>query len=296
MGPNTTIRKSYIFGDARIGADCILDECILGDGVTLGSGVSVGKGALIGNGVRIAAGVQVPEFARIGREKYRADDYDSDDESDDEAAQGQFPFRQPTDIAGLDQLVLGSDSIGFVWPKEEEEEPSDSEDEGEDPYEHPRNKRLLQLGRRLSNVTQSSASLSTLSVASTTPPDSPMSLASSDDLDGMAHLRLNDGPVAAFYTEARASLARAWAEDHSIPNALLELKTLVMGYNSGIDLAREEVVNFFMSKVPLEGGAAKILDASTEIWERWGGLAASLSRDASEIAVDVQVSNAVGVH
>jgi translation initiation factor eIF-2B subunit epsilon len=179
-----------------------------------------------------------------------------------------------------------------VWPKEEEEADIDSDDEGEDPYEHPRNKKLLQLGRRLSNISQSTASVSTLSVASSDDEmDTPLSLASDDDLDAVGHLNLNDGPAPAFFTECRASLARAFLEDHSIPNALLEIKTLVMGYNSGIDLAREEVVNSLMEQVPTEGGAAKILAAATAFWERWGGLAAALCRDTSEIALDVQVRN-----
>lgn len=277
VGPNSTIRTSYVFNDVRIGAHCNIEECIIGDGVVIGDDVTVGKGALIGNGVKIGNGVTIPEFARIGRVQYRDDDYDSDDGSDEEE-----------DAKSHRLAVLGPDSVGYIWPNEEEEEASDSEDEGEDPYEHPRNKRLLQLGRRISNLTASTASLSTLSVASTTPPDSPVSMASSDDLEGVAHLKLNDGPPVAFFSEARSSLARAYLEDHSIPNALLELKTLVMGYNSGIDLAREEVVNFFMSKCPTQGGAAKILGESTEIWERWGGMASSFSRDASEVAIAVQ--------
>lgn len=37
-------------------------------------------------------------------------------------------------------------SEGFIWPAEEDEYQSDDEDDFEDPYEHPENKRLLQLG------------------------------------------------------------------------------------------------------------------------------------------------------
>jgi len=286
VGSNSTITNSYIFGDARIGDKCVLNECIIGYGVTLGDNVTIGRGALIGDGVKIASGVTIEDFARVGREKYRPDDYDSDDESDEDAeCKLAVLCPQLTSTA----TAIGPNSVGYLWPKEEEEEDVDSDDEGEDPYEHPHNKKLLQLGRRLSNVSQSTASLSTLSVASTSPPDTPMSLASDADLEAVAHLNLNDGPAPAFFTECRASLTRAFAEDHSIPNALLELKTLVMGYNSGIDLAREEVVNFIMSRVPTEGGAAKILLAATALWERWGGLATSLCREPSEVALDVQV-------
>jgi translation initiation factor eIF-2B subunit epsilon len=38
----------------------------------------------------------------------------------------------------------GETSIGFIWPVEEVD--LDSDDELEDPYEHPDNKRLLELG------------------------------------------------------------------------------------------------------------------------------------------------------
>jgi translation initiation factor eIF-2B subunit epsilon len=63
-----------------------------------------------------------------------------------------------------------------------------------------------------------------------------------------------------------------------------------MGYNAGIDRAREEVVNFLMSKVELEGGAAKVLASAVKVWARWGGLAEGLSPDLSNIALDIQVS------
>jgi translation initiation factor eIF-2B subunit epsilon len=178
--------------------------------------------------------------------------------------------------------------VGYFWPKEEEEEEDiDSDDEEGDPYEHPRNKKLLQLGRRLSNVTQSTASISTLSVDSSSDAGS---LDSDIDLEEVAHLNLNDGPSPAFFKEIKLSLERAFLEDHSIPNALLELKTLVMGYNSGIDPARKEVVDFIMERIAPAGGAAKLLSDATAIWERWGGLATSLCRDPSEVVLNVQVS------
>lgn len=187
--------------------------------------------------------------------------------------------------------ILGPDTEGYLWPQEEEEPPSDSEDEDDDPYEHPRNKRLLQLGRSLSNVTRSSSSLSTLSKASSSPPDSPLSIASNTSLPDLPSLSLDAGPPPAFYTEARASLARAFDENHSIENALLELRTLVMGYNAGIDRAREEVINFLVSRIdvsPAGGGAAQILASATSVFGRWGKLAETLTSDPTSIVLDVQ--------
>jgi translation initiation factor eIF-2B subunit epsilon len=187
--------------------------------------------------------------------------------------------------------ILGPNTCGYIWPQEEEEAPDNESDDGEpeDPYEHPRNKRLLQLGRTLSNLTASTVSLSTLSKASSSPPDTPVSLASSTSLPDIPTLSLDSGPPPAFHAEASASLERAYEEDHAIENAMLELRTLVMGYNAGIDRAREEVVNFLLSKVDLEGGAAQVLASAVKIWARWGKLAEGLSPDPTNIALDIQV-------
>ncbi|WWD22647.1 hypothetical protein CI109_107140 [Kwoniella shandongensis] len=278
VGPNTTIAQSYIFDDVRIGANCTIRECMIGEGVIIGDDVTIGRGVLLGNGVRLGKGITIPDFARIGRERYRGDDYDSDDEDDEEDEERN---------RRLD--VLGAESTGYLWPNEEEEPPSDSEDEGEDPYEHPKNKKLLQLGRRLSNLSVSEVSLSTLSKASSSPDSSPASIASSASLPDIPSLSLDSGPPPAFYSEAAASLQRAFEEEHRIENALLELRTLVMGYNAGLDRAREEVVKFFISKIDVStGSAAAILKSTMTIWSRWGPLAADLSPDLTNIALDTQ--------
>lgn len=72
-------------------------------------------------------------------------------------------------------------------------------------------------------------------------------------------------------------------------NALLELRTLVMGYNAGIDRAREEVTTFLNSKVDTEGSAAQVLASATSVWIRWGALATGLSPDLTNIVLDAQV-------
>jgi len=105
----------------------------------------------------------------------------------------------------------------------------------------------------------------------------------------MPTLSLETGPPPAFHIEASASLARAFDENHAVENALLELRTLVMGYNAGIDRAREEVTHFLMSRIETERPAAKVLASATKVWSRWGALAAGLSPDLTNIALDVQV-------
>ena len=246
-------------------------ECILGSGVRIGDNVQIGRGCLIGDGVTLGKGVELAPFTRIGRQK-PLDGEDSEEEADEKKEQ---------------VTSLGPESVGFVWPTEEEQPDYDSEDEEEDPYEHPRNKVLLQLGRSLSNISQSSDSASTLSIASSSTASTPLSIASSASLPDLPSLSLDVVPPA-FFTEAAASLERAYEEDHSVENALLELRTLVMGYNAGIDRAREEVSRFLMGKIDFKGNAPAVLKSATSIWSRWGEMTTALSSEPTNIALDAQ--------
>ena len=156
----------------------------------------------------------------------------------------------------------------------------------EDPFEHPANKRLLQLGRTLSNLSLSSDTPSTLSAASTAP-SSPMSQASDESMPDIPSLSIDAVPPA-FYTEARASLERAYEENHEIENASLELRTLVMAYNAGLDRTRKEISSFLMSKVDVSGNAPTILASVTKIWSSWGEMVERYTSDPTSIALDVQ--------
>lgn len=282
VGSNTTILSSYIFNDVNIGNECFLDECMIGNSVIIGDGAHIGKGALLGDGVTIGKGVKVPMFARIGREPYRPDGWDSEDEEDPERSEG---------LKQLNLDILGSESTGFFWPTEEEEFVEDSDDEGEDPFEHPRNKRLLQLGRSLSNLSISTVSLSTLSIASSDDDEHSYASDASDLPDlGLGDLNLGGALSQEFYTECQSSLERAYADDHTVANASLELQSLVVSFDLGIDAAREQVVSFFMGKISLDGGMAQILERATKVWRRWGGVAVKVTRerDLSDIVLDVQ--------
>jgi translation initiation factor eIF-2B subunit epsilon len=169
----------------------------------------------------------------------------------------------------------------------------DSDSDGEDPYEHPRNKRLLQLGRRLSNVSSDDDTASTLSIASSSEGGSPLSLASSASLPDIPSLDISLGPkpTAAFHAEASASLARAFEEDHAWQDALLELRTLVMGYNAGVDSARSEVVNAIIGAIDVSGGksAVQVKTDAVKLWTKWGGMVDKLSEDMVEAVLVVQV-------
>lgn len=168
----------------------------------------------------------------------------------------------------------------------EVEEDSDDDDDDLEPFEHPKNKRLLQLGRSLDDFSDDDDTCSTLSAASSDT-GSPSSLASDDSLPDIPSLAL-DVVDPMFHKEAAASLARAFEEEHSVENARLELRTLVMGYNAGIDAAREECTNFLMSQTDISSNPAAILASVTKIWTRWGELVTSHASDTTNIPLDVQ--------
>ena len=56
------------------------------------------------------------------------------------------PFSYVQSDVPASQRLDRPGSEGYIWPAEEDEHQSDDEDDFEDPYEHPENKRLLQLG------------------------------------------------------------------------------------------------------------------------------------------------------
>jgi len=114
-----------------------------------------------------------------------------------------------------------------------------------------------------------------------------MSQASDADLPDVSALNLN-ALDPRFHSEAAASLARAYEEDHSVDNARLEFRTLIMAYNAPLDDSRAAVSKFLMSQVDVSGPAGKILQSATAVWKRWGELATSLSNDNSNLALDAQ--------
>jgi translation initiation factor eIF-2B subunit epsilon len=170
LGSNTTVRRSvlgrnnrvaahssicdaYLFDNVIIGKNCRVEGCILGEGVILEDGVTVEKGALLGSGVRVGHGQTVEAFARVGKTTamtMKLDDSDEDSESED--IDGELAVRtlrrychSSPRFLGPGMIPLpGDSSVGYIWPTEDNEVESD--DELDDPYEHPDNKRLLELG------------------------------------------------------------------------------------------------------------------------------------------------------
>ncbi|KAK0531529.1 translation initiation factor eIF-2B epsilon subunit, GEF [Tilletia horrida] len=93
-----------------------------------------------------------------------------------------------------------------------------------------------------------------------------------------------------FRSEARASLSRALAENHTLENASIELKTLRMASNVTLLELRATVLGFLMGaaeramREATAGGGG--VAAFGKVWTRWGGLIKAV---ASEVADQVQV-------
>lgn len=167
---------------------------------------------------------------------------------------------------------------------------SDDEDEREllDPYEHPDNKRLLQLGRDLDDdVSDSESTCSTLSRASSSEASS-MSLASSTGIPvGVAS-------AADFSVEAKLTLERNINENHSVSDTILELKTLMLSSNVGISGpggGREAVVACLMGYIDVTKGAKEVKTKSEQVWTKWGGILAGLNAPPVDSILEVQVSH-----
>ena len=165
------------------------------------------------------------------------------------------------------EKILGTGCVGYLWPQEEELPAEDSDDEGEDPFEHPSNKQLLQLGRSLSNLSGSRASLSTLSAASSSPALSAVTDDSSlPDVMGLSI----EASESKFQKESYDTLDRAWQEKHSVDNALVEYRLLIKGLNADWEFSRKQVVNYMLNKVDINSGVPKLLASATSVFETWG--------------------------
>lgn len=287
LGSQSTVEGSYLFDNVRVGKGCKLEGCIVAEDVMIEDNVTVGRGALIGSGVILGKGTIIRPFDRIGKTPFKENDgFDDEDDEDDEDNEAYEAHR-----------LQGAGSLGYLWPREDEATNSDDdEDDIEDPYEHPDNKRLLQLGRSLSNVSIASTSISTLSHASTSDAGSEHSAASSG-MQSIPSLSMGVPSDSNFHVEARLSLERAWNEGHRIEDALLELKTLMLSSNVGVSGprgGRHEVVTFLMEKVDVAKGAKETKKASEEVWQRWGGIIVGMGGDGVETVLAVQVCNHSG--
>jgi translation initiation factor eIF-2B subunit epsilon len=172
--------------------------------------------------------------------------------------------------------------VAFFWPSSEgivAGDDSDSEDEVD-----PRNYGLTRIGAQLDtlHITSSSSSLSSLSRSSSTTSLSTTASASThygeSSISGLASLV----PVSTqsdFASECTLSLDRSFAEDHTVDNAAIELKTLRMASNVPLGQVRDVVISFILARCETTASVPAII-------KRWGGLVGSLTGNQEEAMAD----------
>ena len=65
VGSDSSVERAVLHDQVAVGADCVLRECILAEGVRVGDGAEVRPGAVVGKGAQVAAGAVVGEGARV---------------------------------------------------------------------------------------------------------------------------------------------------------------------------------------------------------------------------------------
>ena len=116
---------------------------------------------------------------------------------------------------------------------------------------------------------------------------SPLPLSTPTGIAASADARLESE----FKHEVKLSLERAFAEDHSVDNAAVELKTLRMASNVPLVRVREAVVGAIVERINIvEGGGAPQRKEITNVVSRWGNLINQIGGvDAVETVCVLQV-------
>jgi mannose-1-phosphate guanylyltransferase len=65
VGDRSTVARSVLHDDVRVGAGCDIEGAVLAEGVRVGEGAAIGEGAMLGAGARVAPGARIARDARI---------------------------------------------------------------------------------------------------------------------------------------------------------------------------------------------------------------------------------------
>ncbi|GAA6059328.1 hypothetical protein JCM10212_005908 [Sporobolomyces blumeae] len=273
-GSGCTVSNSYLFEGVQLGAGCVIKDSVIGEGVKIAPGVVVEGGSLVGAGAVLGEGAKL-DGARISLEEYDGDDVKTGSSN------------------------IGKDGVGYFWPSEDSQ--VDEDDEDDDDAVDPRNLTVTRLGTYLGNMhlNSSSSSLSSMSRQGSSTSLSTMAshLEDSDDdeysasasglpsiagLDVLQPETSSSSKHSEFVTECLHSLDRSFAENHTVDNAAIELKTLRMASNVDLGQVRAVVVPYVLKRCDGANGASSVID-------RWGGLMANLTGDSEEGMMDCLV-------
>ncbi|PWN40028.1 hypothetical protein IE81DRAFT_325959 [Ceraceosorus guamensis] len=293
IASSSTISHSHLWDGVRIGSRCEMDHCIIGTGAQILDDCKLARGCIIGPDVTVGPGISLAPFTRVGARSRanalevedleedvedRAPDADlgsqafgyrwpaAGESTTDEIAEGEeadeddddvdAPLRDHIGVLGIDLLQKGKRHEG----EEEEEEDSDISSIGGD-------SELLDEWEGDSE-TLSSSSLDDAAAASLTLGGEGEEATTAADRQA-ARERLEE-----FDSEARASLARAFAEGHSVENASVELKTLRMASNVPLSQVRRTAI-----AVVLERCDPNNPKWTAAVFDKWGKLIQSIAED-----------------
>ncbi|KAF8201653.1 nucleotide-diphospho-sugar transferase [Pholiota molesta] len=234
IGAGSTVRNSYLFEGAVIGKGCTVERSIIGADVQIKDRTHVARGCLIGEGVVVGPDAVLQPFERLSK-KRTADDVTADEDDDD------------SDIEEVEASDDASDIEEDLAAASSSDSDSDTESDSSGAFDA--------YGDRDSISGHSDLSLS------------------ASALDAGAGGGLGLMADAEFRTEVTQSLARAFAEGHSVDNAAVELKTLRMASNVPLARVKEAVVAAVVERIPLvEGDVAAQRREIGQVVGRWGDL------------------------
>ncbi|TFK76541.1 nucleotide-diphospho-sugar transferase [Pluteus cervinus] len=273
----TTIRDAYIFDGTKIGANCTVTSSIIGAGVTILDHTYIPRGCLIADGVILGPHVTLKPFDRLTkrREAIAASSEPSKGSNEDDDQEEEDSDLDEIE-AGYDAEAypLGQGSNAVLWPQ------GPPEEEDEDDVENHKNLSYMRIGddswdpavldrdedsdneSETSDEGESSDSFAYSAASSAT--SLPLGVPTIPTSDAIAESE--------FKAEVTQSLERAFAEDHSVDNAAVELKTLRMASNVPFSRVREAVVAAIVDRIKIVDGAVPQRKEIATVITRWGPL------------------------
>lgn len=286
VGARSTVTRSIWGHNCSIAEDCTIEDCVIGDGASVSKG-SVLRKCLVGPKVALGEGTAVEEGWISCEPRRGAEEDEEEEEETEQDSQASSGEPLPSVCAGLRSHqrltscatteMLGPNSHAYMWPEEDDDEEDDSASETSD------------LADRLDSThLHDNDSCSSLSITRT---DSMDSLST---LDSNVSLQLDKDPtapdVSAFDAEIQQSLERAFTEDHTVDNLVIELKTMRMSSNVSITTVRTGFLNYLVTRIPPHKGSESLKERYAHIGpllERWGAVLTTLAplEEAEQVEV-----------
>ncbi|KAJ3023506.1 UNVERIFIED_CONTAM: hypothetical protein HDU68_008576 [Siphonaria sp. JEL0065] len=236
IGKNVKINGSYIWDNVVIGDNVVIERSILADGVVVLNGVTIEKGSILSYGVQVGPDFTLREFSRLSMNRGRSAD-ESDEESDSDS--------EEEDMYNVQDV--GEEGKGY--------EKRDEVDEDEDDEEE--HKAIL-------DVCSLARDIQLHDIDDFADDDSD----EEDDLSEFDALELS-------HRELVSTIERAFEENHSIDNIVLELNTFKFAENLDFHDIRLTAVPTVLSLVT----DAKTLQSTMK---RWGGLLSHYANDTED--------------